>query len=176
MRLLLQTERLIIRDYQKEDVNEALGYLGDEEAMYYLPEAPMTAVEVAELIEKQKIKQEYYVVVLKSENRVIGHLYFTPFFGDHSYEIGWVFNPSYHRKGYASEASEALMDYGFKELGIHRIIATCQPENSGSNQMMAHLGMRLEGEFKQCIPVGDGWWDENYYAILSSEWHENSRK
>ncbi|WEG72662.1 GNAT family N-acetyltransferase [Vagococcus intermedius] len=170
MKLLLQTERLIIRDYQKEDSEEALGFLGNKEAMYYLPEEVMTYEEVASFIKKQETKKEYYAVVLKETNQVIGHLYFTAFFGDHSYEIGWVFNPKFHKKGYASESAEALMDYGFKELGIHRIIATCQPENIGSNKMMGQLGMRLEGEFKQCIPVNNGWWDENYYAILVSEW------
>lgn len=175
MKLLLQTERLIIRDYQKEDVKEALGYLGNEEAMYYLPEDVMTLEEIEIFIKKQENKKEYYAVVLKETNQLLGHLYFAPFFGNHSYEIGWVFNPNFHKKGYASEAAEALMDYGFKELEIHRMIATCQPENIGSNKMMCHLDMRLEGKFKQCIPVADGWWDENYYAILASEWRQEKK-
>lgn len=55
-------------------------------------------------------------------------------------------------------------------MGLHRIIATCQPENTPSYRVMEKLGMRREGYFQQCIPRGDIWWDEYYYAMLKTEW------
>lgn len=166
----IETERLIIRSYKESDKEEALLYLGDEETMYFLPEDVFTLDKVSEFIEKQKEKEEYFAVELKETNQVIGHLYFAAFFGEHSYEIGWVFNKNYHSKGYGYEAAKAIMSYGFDKLTIHRIIATCQPENHGSYKVMEKLGMRREGFFKKCIPVKDGWWDELYYAVLSEEW------
>ena len=51
-------------------------------------------------------------------------------------------------------------------MNVHRIIATCQPENIPSYRVMEKIGMRREGFFKKCIPKGNVWWDEYYYAIL----------
>ncbi len=77
----------------------------------------------------------------------------------------------HHGQGYATEAARALLGYGFEELDLHRIIATCQPENPASYRVMEKLGMRREGHFRQCIDRGQGvWWDEYFYALLKDEW------
>ncbi|MEQ3595549.1 GNAT family protein, partial [Bacillus albus] len=103
------------------------------------------------------------------ENILIGHIVFHKYFGEHTFEIGWVFNPKYFNKGYASEAAQATLKYGFKEMKLHRIIATCQPQNTPSYRLMERIGMRREGYFRKCIPHGNEWWDEYYYAILEEE-------
>lgn len=110
-----------------------------------------------------------FPVILIGENILVGHIVFHKYFGEHTYEIGWVFNPKYFNKGYASEAAQATLKYGFKEMKLHRIIATCQPENTPSYRVMEKIGMRREGYFKKCIPHGNEWWDEYYYAILEEE-------
>ena len=70
------------------------------------------------------------------------------------------------------EAAHALLGYGFATLGLHRVIATCQPENVASWRVMEKLGMRREAHVRQCIPRDDGtWWDEYVYAILKAEWN-----
>ncbi|MBJ3792889.1 GNAT family N-acetyltransferase, partial [Bacillus sp. OA1] len=112
---------------------------------------------------------ENFPVIQIDENILIGHIVFHKYFGEHTYEIGWVFNPKYFNKGYASEAAQAILKYGFKEMKLHRIIATCQPENTPSYRVMEKIGMRREGYFKKCIPHGNEWWDEYYYAILEEE-------
>ena len=67
----------------------------------------------------------------------------------------------------------ALLKHGFESLHLHRIIATCQPENAPSYRVMEKLGMRREGHFRQCFYRGeDHWWDEYFYAILEDEWHQ----
>lgn len=53
-----------------------------------------------------------------------------------------MFNPKYQNRGYASEAARAILEYGFKEMNLHRIIATCQPENIPSYRVMEKIGMR----------------------------------
>ena len=64
---------------------------------------------------------------------------------------------------------QATLKYGFKEMKLHRIIATCQPQNTPSYRVMEKIGMRREGYFRKCIPHGNEWWDEYYYAILEEE-------
>ncbi|GLB61667.1 hypothetical protein NCCP133_37960 [Cytobacillus sp. NCCP-133] len=65
----------------------------------------------------------------------------------------------------------AVLKGGFEELGLHRIIAACQLENPPSYRVMEKIGMRREGFYKKCIPHGDEWWDEYYYAILKEVWN-----
>jgi len=65
--------------------------------------------------------------------------------------MGWVFHRAYHGHGYATEAAGALLQYSFAALHLHRIIATCQPENVASWRVMEKLGMRREAHFRKCI-------------------------
>ena len=140
--------------------------------MKFIPEGPFSADQAREFVEKQAgLESENLAVVLKDEQRLIGHMNFHPWFAPSTYEIGWVFHPAYQGRGYATEAAQALLRYGFETLRFHRIVATCQPENPASFRVMEKLGMRREGHFRECILCPDGtWWDEYFYALLADEW------
>lgn len=170
---ILETDRLLIRDYELADGNEALHYLGDQGTMYYLPEAPFDKKTVGKFIEKAILEKNYYAVVLKKSEAIIGHLYFEKVYGDVTFEIGWVFRQDFQGFGYAFESAKALLNWGFQEKNCHRVVATCQPENTASFLLMEKLGMRREGHFKSCIMVDENtWWDEYAYGILATEWSQ----
>ncbi|UYG97600.1 GNAT family N-acetyltransferase [Cytobacillus firmus] len=166
----LKTERLTIRKFKSEDWQAAYEYTSNPEVMRYIPEGVFTEETAKEFIRKNIEKADHFPVFIDGDI-LIGHIGFHKYFGNHTYEIGWVFNPKFYNKGYASEAAYAVLKYGFEKLGLHRIIATCQPENPPSYRVMEKIGMRREGFFKKCIPHGDEWWDEYYYAILKEEWN-----
>ena len=110
-------------------------------------------------------------VVLREEDRLIGHLTFHPWYSPRIYEIGWVFHPRYHGQGYATEAAEAMLRHGFETRGVHRVIATCQPENVASWRVMEKLGMLREAHFRKCFAVDESTWlDEYLYALLEEDW------
>ena len=170
----IKTDRLLIRNFEPNDWKALYEYTSNPEVMHYLPETVFSEEDAKNFIEKNTAgKAEKFPVVLLEENKLIGHIVFFKYFGEHTYEIGWVFNPDYYNKGYASEAAYAVLKYGFETMKLHRIIATCQPENTGSYRVMEKVGMRREGFFKKCIPHGNEWWDEFYYAILFEEWMQN---
>lgn len=170
---MIETPRLLLRSFNAKDAELVYAYLSDEESMYYLPDPPYSFEQTISFI-KEKEGSLFRVVERKSDGRILGHISFEPWFGDHTYEIGWVFHKDYHGKGYGTEAAQAVLDTAFKSIPkLHRVIATCQPENAPSWKVMEHLNMRREGTFLQCIPVENGWWDEYYYAILKSEWELN---
>lgn len=170
------TERLQIRNFVFEDWEEVHTYTSDPIVMKYIPEGVFSKKDAQDFVQKNiGDEARMFAVVLTEENKLIGHMAFFKYFGSHTYEIGWVFNKDYYNRGYASEAARALLKFGFEELKLHRIIATCQPENPPSYRVMEKIGMRREGYFQKCIPHGDGWWDEYYYAILEEEWENNSR-
>jgi [ribosomal protein S5]-alanine N-acetyltransferase len=171
--MYLKTERLTVRDFEEKDWDSVYEYTSNPTVMTYIPEGVFTEVQAKEFVTKNIGEQaKHFPVILNDEDKLIGHIVFHKYFGDHTYEIGWVFNPQYYGKGYASEAAKAVLGYAFEELHLHRVVATCQPENIGSYRIMEKIGMRKEGYFKKCIPAGDGWWDEYFYAVLKEEWQK----
>ncbi|MBJ6359952.1 GNAT family N-acetyltransferase [Paenibacillus sp. GCM10012307] len=174
--MFIQSGRLCIRLFRHNDHTEVQGYASNPDVMFYIPGGALDEAGVRSFLEENIVSApRNYAVVQAETGAVIGHIVFHPYFGQHTYEIGWVFDPRYCNQGYATEAARAVMDYGFCRLHLHRIIATCQPDNIPSWRVMEKLGMRREGFFKQCIPRGDGgWWDEYYYAVLKEEWDKGS--
>ncbi|WP_028563338.1 GNAT family N-acetyltransferase [Paenibacillus pinihumi] len=168
----IKTERLIIRTFAQEDHKDVMGYTSSPNVMHYIPGGALDEAGVRTFIEENSgSAARNFAVELVEQGTVIGHIGFHPYFGQHTYEIGWVFDSGHCNKGYATEAARAVMNFGFEQLNLHRIIATCQPENIPSWRVMEKLGMRREGYFQQCIPCGDDrWWDEYYYAVLRKEW------
>lgn len=169
--MYIRTNKLIIRGFELDDWQAVYDYISDINTMKYMPEGTLSEEKTKEFVEKNMNNNaEKFPVLLTEENILIGHMVFHEYFGDHTYEIGWVFNRKYHNKEYASEAVIGLLKHGFEEMKLHRIIATCQPQNIASYKVMEKIGMRREGYFKKCIPHGSEWWDEYYYAILREEW------
>lgn len=64
---------------------------------------------------------------------------FTPEFG-----LYWAISPAHRRRGYAGEAAQALIDYGFAQLNLQRIIATTTYDNTASIGVMRRVGMQIE--------------------------------
>lgn len=170
--MYVRTDRLIIRNFEQKDLPAVLEYTSKKGVMKYIPEGVFDEEAAKVFINKNIGEQaQNFPVLLETHGQLIGHIVFHPYFGEHTYEIGWVFNPIFHNQGYASEAALAMLKYGFEKMNLHRIIATCQPENVPSYRVMEKIGMRREGFFKKCIPNENGWWDEYYYAILQEEWN-----
>lgn len=173
---VLQTNRLIIRTFELADWVAVYRYTSQPDVMTWIPDGTFDEMQARTFVTLQSVEPTAYAVVLAATQRLIGHLVFHPWFAPRTYEVGWVFDPDVHRQGYATEAARAALAYGFETMGLHRIIATCQPQNPASFRVMEKLGMRREGHFLQCIDRGnDQWWDEYFYAILANEWGQRSR-
>ncbi|MEZ4673848.1 MAG: GNAT family protein [Caldilineaceae bacterium] len=174
--IAIQTERLCIRPFRNTDWPAVHGYMSLPAAILYMAKSVMSEAETQEYIQKQLGDDATdFALIRLADNQLIGHMVFHPWFAPRTYEIGWIVHPAYQRRGYASEAALALLRYGFEEMDLHRIIATCQPENPASYRVMEKIGMRREGHFRQCIDRGnDTWWDEYFYALLADEWQERN--
>jgi ribosomal-protein-alanine N-acetyltransferase len=86
------------------------------------------------------------------------------------WEVGWAVHPDEWGKGYATEAARSIMDWGFRELGIHRIVAFCHVSNVASVRVMQKLGMQQDGKLRETRWLHGEWWDEYVYAILDKDW------
>ena len=92
-----------------------------------------------------------------------------------TWELGYILSPFYQRQGYTSEAAAALLDFGFREWKIHRVVAHCNPENVPSWKLLERAGFRREGLLKKEVFFhrdADGqplWTDTLVYALLEEE-------
>jgi [ribosomal protein S5]-alanine N-acetyltransferase len=85
-------------------------------------------------------------------------------------EAWYLLHPDLWGRGLVTEAARALVDVGFGELRLHRIWASCLPENPGSVRVLEKLGFRREGYLKQNLRIHGVWQDSYLYAVLRTEW------
>ncbi len=88
-------------------------------------------------------------------------------------ELGFTLHPWARGQGFATEASRALLAYGFTDWGVHRFEASCHPGNIASSRVLATLGFRYEGTSIESYWVGDVVSDDAHYALLHREWERH---
>lgn len=176
----LKTKRLIIRRFQESDWEDLYEYLADEAVVYYEPYEVFSREKCQEEARIRSVSKAFWAVCLKANGKMIGNLYFERGKYD-TWEIGYVFNLQYQGQGYAAEAAKALLDEGFQNWGVRRVVAMCNPGNQQSWKLMERLGMRREGLLVKNIffksdEHGKPIWQDTYeYGILKEEWNSNQR-
>lgn len=157
---MIETNRLILRRYCKEDLQDLYEYLSDEEVVKYEPYKPMNMDEVKENLDWRISTDEMIAVELKSSHKMIGNVYM----GKRDFEaleMGYVFNRNYWGNGYAAESCKALIQQAFSN-GVHRIYAECDPLNMNSWKLLEALGFQREAHFRKNVYF---WRDEAEKAI-----------
>ncbi|MGC6767663.1 GNAT family N-acetyltransferase [Enterococcus sp. LJL51] len=173
----LITERLNIRRFTENDGPSLFNYLSKEEVVHFEPYPPFTKEQSDKEALRRAQDKSFWAVCL-NDGTLIGNLYFSKGEFD-TWMIGYVFNNEYWGQGYATEAVNAIFDYGFQEWGVRRIIALCNPLNTPSWQLLERIGMRREGELKQNVffnmdEQGKPIWQDTYeYGLLKNEYMKN---
>jgi len=177
--LLLETERLVLRPLVDDDVDAMTVYRGDAEVCRYLPFDPQTADDIRErighLLGSTSLEGERGGIPVgifrRDDGLLIGDLVL--FHLDRTngnVEIGWVIRPDATGRGYATEAVRTLLDAAFGVLGVRRVVARIDAENTASARLADRVGMRLEAQLIQNEWYNGRWGDELGYAILAREW------
>ncbi len=84
-----------------------------------------------------------------------------PFFST-EFGLYWAVSPARQRKGYATEAGRALIDYAFSTLNLHRVVATTTYDNEPSIAVMRKLGMAIQRN-----PLSEPFWFQAVGVILN---------
>jgi [ribosomal protein S5]-alanine N-acetyltransferase len=84
-------------------------------------------------------------------------------------EVWYKLDSAFWGKGFATEALNLILKFGFHELKLHRIEAGCAVNNVGSAKVMEKAGMTLEGVKRQVLPLKTGWSDAFSYAVLATD-------
>ena len=90
--------------------------------------------------------------------------------GSEQGEIWFLVRPDHWGRGIAQFAAGELLRIGFSELNLHRVFATCLPENPASSRVLEKIGMRKEGHQVKNLKIHGVWHDSFLYAVLREEW------
>lgn len=185
--MIIETERLILRPFAKDDAEDVYEYLKKPAVNCFACMKLNSVDEAKEEMKKRISETEYYfAIALKDSGKVIGEIDAYPETGEpHADENSvcdtfspcWMLNVEYQGKGYAFEAAHAFFDYLFSKKGARRIYAYVEDYNLPSQHLCEKLGMRREGLFMEFVsfvnnPDGTPRYENTcQYAILKKEWH-----
>ena len=166
--MYLETERMTVRDFAMDDLEDLQAILGDEETMAY-SEPTYTRERTAEFLRQFCVEKKGAVAaVLKATGRVIGYILFHEL-DEGVYEMGWFFNWTCWGKGYALEACKAVVDHAFNQQNAHKIFAETI-DGGKSVGLMKKLGMKPEGIQRSQVKDRSGTWADLYlYGLLAED-------
>jgi RimJ/RimL family protein N-acetyltransferase len=176
----ITTQRLILREYEQDDWPAVLAYQSDPRYLRFYPWTGRTPEEAREFVgmflnqqAEQPRRKFQLAVTLKSNHKLIGNCGIrmkTP--DSHQGDIGYEFSPNYWGQGYATESVQAMVNFGFTQLGLHRIWSWCIADNRGSARVLEKLGMQLEARLQENESFKGRYWDTLVYGLLEPEWSE----
>lgn len=171
----IKTERLIIRNFVPEDAGDLHDIFGDEVTMENC-EPAYDFKKTEKFLNSFCIGRKGAVAAVHRESgKLIGYILFNEF-DEGVYEMGWIFNRSYWRRGFAYEACKAVMDHAFGEMNAHKIFAEAI-DAVKSVSLMKKLGMGLEGIQRSQTKDNHGAWADLYfYGLLEEDWRKNENQ
>jgi len=160
MKTLIETDRLLLREITLSDKEEMFRLHSHPDVQKFTGEALIESVEeMSRAIQKRTKDYKKYgygrwATFLKGDMQFIGWagLAYLPEFDE--IDIGYRFLPQFWGKGFATEASAAILTYGFVTLGLDRIIAIAMKENKASIRVMEKVGMEFD-KFAPYEPDGE---------------------
>jgi len=174
----LGTPRLVIREFVPGDLKGLQDYAGRPEVVRFLTWGPNRPAQTRGFLGNVAVRREMrprndfeLAVTHREEGGLIGHCCLWHKDREQGEaEIGYCLNPRYRGLGLAEEAVRRLTRFGFTDLGLHRIWATCDPLNLPSKRLLKRVGFRREGFLKKHLLIHGRWRDSYLYAILKDEW------
>lgn len=174
----IETIRLHLRQFEYSDAGEMLRHWISDPKIQSMLSEPVykTKEEVGGLLDKyisSYAKQDYYrwAIIEKESNLCIGQVaIFLVDSKNHFGEIEYCIGRDFHRRGFASEAVKAIIDYGFKNINFHKIQVCHKEMNEASKGVIQKCGFIYEGTLRDYFYMDDKYVSRLYYSILRKEW------
>jgi ribosomal-protein-alanine N-acetyltransferase len=170
---VLETDRLVLREITRKDVNEIYEVRSSKEAMKYFGKEPIKnlceAEEMIKELDSSFLKKEgiRWGIVIKISNRLIGSGGIWRIMKDHLRgEIGYELSPDYWRQGIMFEALTAVLKFGFEKMNLHTIEANIDPENTASEKLLEKLGFKKEGHTTESYYFNGIFTDTAIYSLV----------
>lgn len=179
--LILQSERLILRDFTENDWKAVFEYQSNPAYLKYYPSPPRAENHTKNLVdlfiswqnEVPRTKSQL-AIILKNENKLVGNCGLRKIDSNATEaELGCELDPYYWSQGIASEAVRLMLQFGFEDLKLHRIWSTTKAENIAARNLIEKLHFQHEGTLREQEWLHDHWSDAVIYAILAKEWFQS---
>lgn len=178
--ILLKTNRLVLTPPEPSDANEMLDYY-KRNRLYFQPWEPKRdenfytiegmVARISGMKEKVEQQQSLHLLLRTPDSRtIVGECGFTnivrgPFQACH---LGFSICQGFQGKGLMYEGLRCAIDLVFKELELHRVMASYRPENERSHRLLQRLGFEHEGRARSYLNI-DGQWRDHILASLINE-------
>ena len=179
--LPLRTERLTVRALERRDITRFTRYRNLPEISRYQDwELPYTRDLAHALIDEQDgvtgpVPGRWVQLAVDDGSGIVGDLAVWLSADGYTAMIGYTLAPEAQGRGYATEASRALLTELFARRGVHRVAATMDPANVASARVLERLGFRYEGRSVSAALVRGRWEDDDRWAILAGEFRRPRR-
>ncbi len=174
---IIDGPRIRLRRVTDDDVDALYRIFSNPEVMRYWSTTPFkdrtAATKLLEEINDgfRRRAMMKWGVARKSDDQVIGTTtLFNLDFNNRRCEVGYGLDRAEWGKGYMNEALNALLEYAFKTLNLHRIEADVDPRNTGSIKTVQRLGFQQEGYLRERWQVGGEIQDALFFGLLRPEW------
>ncbi len=170
---VLETEKLILRRLNNDDVNEVLELRGNAETMKFIPR-PLAKTTDDALAHIKTINDKIesneginWAICLKDNPKFIGLLGLYKIYKENfRAEIGYMILPDFNNRGIVSEAILAVNNYGFDVMNLHSIEAVIDPENFASEKVLIKNGFVKEAHLIENEFAESKFWDTVIYSLL----------
>jgi len=171
----LETERLVLRCYRLADVAAIQVLCDDWEIARTTLNIPHPYTEedaqgfVQRVVDNDNPNTYQFAITLKDDT-LIGATGIHRTERHHHAEIGYWIGRPYWGQGYATEAVQRLIQFGFEQMDLNRIFAGYFSENWASRRVMEKAGLSYEGLFRQHYYRWDQYFDAGYCGIVREDW------
>ena len=169
----LHTARLVLRPFTRDDIPALVPLIGAREVAATTRSIPhpYTVADAEKYIAESGQHGEINLAIVRqADAQLIGGGILRPEEKDANAEVGYWIAVPYWRNGFASEAAQALVQYAFETLQVHRVYAYHSSNNPASGRVLQKLGMKHEGTMRQHQRKWGEYLDIEVYGILRKEW------
>lgn len=146
---MFETNRLLIRKFNQTDIDAVFAMRKDEEVMRFIRQPQTNRQEAENWLDLLSSRWQterigFCALIEKNSNCLIGWCGLWRLKETNEVEVGYAIVKEYWGKGYAVEAAEVFLKYGFEDLSFEKIVAVANPENRNSWRVMEKLGMTFD--------------------------------
>ncbi len=179
----IRTPRLILRLAEIEDVQQILRFMQENREFLARWEPRRTEAYYSEDYWRRQVPQNIsdfhgdrslrlFLFASEDDKRIIGNLSFNNIVRGAAQfcHCGYALAEAEQGKGLMSEALKAAMDFVFKHLGMHRVMANYIPHNVRSGAVLKRLGFVIEGTAKDYLLIDGKWEDHVLTSLVNTDW------
>ena len=170
--LALVHGRVLIREPRPDD-REPIVSLADDDRLFShmmirFDRAQMDTWFTAWLEEVAAASRSYWPLIIEVDGSAVGFVMLSRS-SDQVAELQWYVTPVSWGRGYATDATHAVLAFVFSDLGVHRLFATADPANEASVRVLERTGFHREGHMIDYVLTHNGWMDRFMYALLADD-------